>query len=147
MQEEQADDHLDTGGTNAGGAARILEGPDRVTTLTVMNREIAFSSSARSSLMSGLYQSELGAFRIEWRRWYFCQLYWTQKSALLFLQGGTLQRVLDPWLVLKADPRALHDPCPGANNVVLAELFDQPSKLTHQQLFKLLLPEAGPTTF
>jgi hypothetical protein len=112
-----------------------------------MDREIAFSSSARSSLMSGLYQSELGAFRIEWCRWHFQQLYWTQKSALLYLQGGSLQQVLQPWLVLKADPRPFHDPCPGANNVVLAELFEPPAKLTQQQLFELLLPEAGPTTF
>lgn len=143
MQEERPEDHSRAGGLPDSGAARILEGTDGVTLLSVMGRDIAYSVTASSSIMSGLYQSPLGAYRIEWCRWFFDSLFWSHASALLLLQGGSLQQILQPWMVLRADPRPPHDPHPGADGVVLAELFETPAELTHQQLFELLLPEAG----
>lgn len=96
-----------------------------------------------ASVLKGDYEIQGESYHIEWVRWIFPELFWSHTTGLLVLQGASLQQALPGWLVLRGDRMPAYSPTPGAVDVVLAELGDPPTDLTHRQLFELLLPEAG----
>jgi hypothetical protein len=134
---------IDPAGGDTEPATGILAGADRVVRLRFLGRELAHATQFRASSIKGTYELDGERYHIEWVRWAFPELYWAHTSALLVLQGVSLQQALPGWLVLAGDRLPAHSPRSGAKGVVLAEINDPPANLTHRQLFELLLPEAG----
>jgi hypothetical protein len=139
----QPEGDLDPAGTRPGATTGILAGPDRVVRLRFLGRDLAYATSYGASPIKGTYEFKGERYRIEWVRWSFPELYWLHTTALLALQGASLQQLLPGWLVLRGDRLPAYSPLPGATGVVLAELVDPPTDLTPRQLFELLSPEAA----
>lgn len=143
MSKVQSEGDLDPRGRAAGSATGILAGADRVIRVRFLGRELAYALQSRASMLKGDYEVQGESYHIEWVRWTFPKLYWRHTPALLALQGASTQQLLPGWLVLAGDRLPAYSPVPGLVGVVLAELVDPPTDLTHRQLFELLLPEAG----
>lgn len=142
MQEVQDGDRRGSAGSSSGPASGLLESPDGVARLYRGGNVIAKCYGVRSDYLEGAYVLEGGCYQLEWRRWTANRLVWTQPTALLFLQGATLQQLVSPFLLLAGSPRHAASPEPGMDHVVLAELYASSSDLNYPQLFQLLAPEA-----
>jgi len=128
----QSEDHQDAIAAIAGAASGILEDPDGVVHLRLFGgRELARADAFKRDHINGSYKLGQETYKIEWRRWCFKTLYWSHTTALLALQGASLQQLLPAWIVLRGVPRPSYDPLPGVNGVVLAEVFD--SQLPRQE--------------
>jgi hypothetical protein len=63
-------------------------------------------------------------------------LQWRHTPALLLLQGATVQEVLGTdWIVLDAQTLPCWNPSPGAHNVTVAQILENPGQLSPQHLF------------
>ena len=140
VQETQHGDCSHTGATAGTRSEGILADPDGVTRLYFDNREVGVLVSPRADLINGHYKD--GSISIEWRRWRAEKLLLTSATALLFLSGATMQDLVEPYVLLHAQPRPSYDPNPGLEDVVLAEILSAPEGLSRFELLALLLPEA-----
>ena len=142
MQASQDGDRGGPDGTEPGPAEGFLENPDGVVRLYRGGSVVAKCYGVRDDYFEGTYLLDGGAYQVEWRRWNVSRLVWSQPSALLFLQGATLQQLLQPLLILAGTPRPSSSPEPGMDGLVLAEVCASSSDLTYPQLFQLLAPHA-----
>lgn len=111
-----------------------------MTRLYFDGREVAEAINPRCSFVSGTYQK--GRIHIEWRRWFIDELRLSHWASLLFLQGASMQQLVEPYVLLRASPRRAHDPVSGLLEVALAEILVAPEELSRVELLALLLPEA-----
>lgn len=121
----------------------ILGDPEGVVWLYSAGQRIAQVQLTGTNTVSGTYRRGDEDIHLEWRRWTLDSLRWTHRSALLFLQGASVQQLIgERFIVLKASPVRPYVPGFGLRRVVLAEVFTSP-EMSRLELFGLLLPEAG----
>lgn len=129
--------------THAAGGSRpegILEDPDGVTRLYFDGREVGRLGHHRVDVVRGLYKNN--TVSIEWRRWLIDELLLTPVTAILFLNGATMQELVLPYVLLRARASAPYDSIPRLYEVALAEILSAPEELSRFDLLALLLPEA-----
>lgn len=134
MQTLHDADHTGTRARVSTSPGRFLEDSDGVVRRYWGDRLIA-------KLYSCTHDDRVSS-EVSWRRWSATRLVWSQNSALLFLQGASLQQLLSPLLILYGLPVPITEPEPGMVDVVLAEVHEVPDSLTYPELFQLLVPEA-----
>lgn len=140
MQEVQPSNHESSRQTGADTAHRILAYPDGVVQIYGSHGGlVARGFEHKLTLVAGEYGPSNHS--IAWDCWYFGALHWEYKAAVLLLQGASMQQLLRPYLLLRADPIPPYSPWPGAYNVVLADVRDAPGGLSYIEMFQLLAPD------
>lgn len=141
VQEIQPGDYEGAGGDRASTTQGILEDPDGVVRI-YGGGFIASCYGYSKTHISGSYPCGEEEHHIEWDCWRFDELRWSHRAALMFLQGASMQRLVMPYLLLKAHPTLPYDPRLGAYQVVMAEVQVAPDPpLDHPTMFRLLAPD------
>lgn len=117
---------------------RLLEGTDGVIRMCFADRTIAV---ARGVSVADVQHNKKA--RVHWRRWDIERLHLRHGPALMYIQGAPLQQLIGPrYIVLRGHLTPYYDPCPAAEDLVLAEILSSPKGMTHKELFFLLRPSA-----
>lgn len=74
--------------------------------------------------------------------WKLKELEWSHSSGLLFLQGASIQQIVNPYMVLRARPRPVYAVRPGIDDVLLVDLLRAPS-MSQADLFVMLTAYAA----
>lgn len=133
MQAKDDEGDRSSAGTDDTGACGVLEDPDRVDIIRSGAVLAHMAGPERpESAAQGVYSKD----RFEARIYYYERMYWRLSSALLMLQGASVQQVLgDEWIVLKGKSTDAWDPQPGFCNLVIANVVNNQGRLETQQLF------------
>ena len=143
MQTPQSGDYKGAGLLDGDKAQGILAGADGVVRIYSYTALIASCHDHKKSYLSGIYPVGDDEHHIEWDCHRFSELRWSHRAALMFLQGSSMQQLVVPYLLLRANPMPPYDPRPGAREVVMAELHVAPDPpLDHRTMFSLLAPDA-----
>lgn len=137
----------DGGGQNSGGDSGvpkngILEDSD-IVRIFRHGRLVCRCFGTSSQTLVGHYAVGEEHVEVEWTRWSIRGLYWAYAPAMLFLQGASLQSLIEPFLILDGELRSVSDPSPGMRNVVLAEVRKAPPHITYPQMFHILASRHG----
>lgn len=141
MQERAHDDHHGgASGTSASGASGILENTNGVTVLTRAHVPIAVCDAGM------VYKTSKDR---RFKTYQIPALSWTHNSGLLLLQGASLQQLLQPFFIIRIDPRPIYAPRPGADRVVLVSLFDQKwnKDKSREEIYNFLFSHPELTSF
>lgn len=77
---------------------------------------------------------------LSWRRYCGWDLTWTNTSAIILLQGGTVQLILEDFFVLLGgEHRPVFHPTPGIDSVTIAEIWTNVEGLSPREIFDRIL--------
>ena len=130
MQETLIGHHGDTSTQGTSAATGILEGADGVS-LYSAGQLIATVEGEVESLDFTVDRGK----KIRAINWRFDSIRWSHYASLLLLQGASLQQLVEPYLLLRAQQSPLYAPVPRAKRVSLAELIEVPEGMSRQELF------------
>jgi len=130
MQENADGRNKDASTPNAKASERVLEDPRQIErdgklVATLYDLISSFEPDENDGLI--------------WRKFLYRRLMWSPLSAILKLQGATLQNLLGPnFLVLKGTHFPAYYEQPGMENVELVEIIANPNNRTPLDVFNLL---------
>lgn len=131
MQETLIGHHGNTSTTHSPTASGLLEGADGVVSLYAVGQLIATVEGEAESLDFTVDRGK----KIRAINWRFDSIRWSHYASLLILQGASLQQLVEPYLLLRAQQTPLYAPVPRAKRVSLAELIEVPEGMSRQELF------------
>lgn len=119
MQETQhVDDHEAPHGTAAHPeASGLLEDSERVELFHGATHVAQLVAVKRED-----FSDEETAFALYSAR----TLLWSHPAALFFLQGASIQQILQPFIVVRCSPRPIYSPRPGLDDVGLVQVARGP---------------------
>jgi len=106
--------------TNSDGATGILEDSNGVTTLICNGKKVARCKGVKRESRVDTLTLQGGQHALEWELIEIESLTLDVVPALMRSQGLSFQRLLDPCVLLFAQPRPMYSTQPGADRVFLA---------------------------
>jgi len=126
--------------TDSDGATGILEDSNGVMTLICNGKRVARCRGVKRELRVDTVTLRGGQHALEWELIEIESLTLDVVSALMRCQGASLQRLLDPCVLLFAHPRPHYSSQPGANQVFLAIIRQcEVTAIPPFELFSVLL--------
>ena len=126
--------------TNSDGATGVLEDSHRVVRLICAGTAVAKIRKGQATARSDTFLSRSlkQNVQVEWTL-VEGSLDWERIPALKRLQGASMQMLLEPCILLSADPRKEYSPTPGADRVLLAIISKLEPEVPRLELFAELL--------
>ncbi len=142
VQTTQPGHHEGAGRSPDGAPEGLLESSEGIVRLQVGGRDVGTAVNVTKTY----YVSDVeDGLSVCWFRYIIDEINFSHAAALLRLNGATLQQLMGTrHLLLGADLRAVYDPRPGIDHVVLAEVRevidsdDKVVEVPNADLFRLL---------
>lgn len=113
----------------------FLEGTDGVGALHAFGRVICTCTVLRTVVHDDIIED----LSVTWHEQHLGSVVFSHASTMLYLHGASLQQLFTPFILLRAIPRPIYDPAPGADEVLVAVVPNELlAELPLPRLFSIL---------